>query len=234
MPNSNNYYESLEVSPQATTAEIKQAYRRLVKRFHPDSNNSTANHEQIVIINAAYEILKDPQHRYAYDQQLFSRNTSLSSSQRQQRSADAQNRYWRERKSGQEADQNLAQWFKEVYEPVNRLVGWIIESLDTEIDYLSADPFDDQLMAAFQSYLQQCRDYLKQAQTAFAALPNPAKVAGTAANLYYCLNQIGDGIDELEWFTLNYDEHYLHTGKELFRVATSLRWEAQESISAAV
>jgi len=37
-------------------AEIKQAYRR-VKLFHPDGNQETANHEQIIRINAAYEVL---------------------------------------------------------------------------------------------------------------------------------------------------------------------------------
>ena len=39
-----------------------------------------------------------------------------------------------------------------------------------------------------------------------------------------------DGINELEFFTLNYDENYLHTGKEMFRIAHRLRLEAQETV----
>jgi len=34
-------------------------------------------------------------------------------------------------------------------------------------------------------------------------MPNPANVASVAAHLYYCLNQVGDEIEELNWFTLN-------------------------------
>jgi len=85
-------------------------------------------------------------------------------------------------------------------------------------------------MEDFQAYLENCRQDLNQAQITFRSQPNPAPVAGVAANLYYCLNQLGDGIDELERFTFNYDEHYLHTGQELFRIATSLRHDAQDAI----
>jgi molecular chaperone DnaJ len=57
-------------------------------------------------------------------------------------------------------------------------------------------------------------------------MPNPSNLAGVAANLYYCLNQIEDGLDDLEMFLLNYDEHYLHVGQELFRIARGLKREA--------
>jgi molecular chaperone DnaJ len=55
-------------------------------------------------------------------------------------------------------------------------------------------------------------------------------LAGVAANLYYCLNQLGDALDELETFTLNYDDQYLHTGQEMFRIAAGLRREAMANI----
>jgi preprotein translocase subunit Sec63 len=43
-----NHYDTLDVTPQATLAEIKQAYRRLAKRFHPDSKSETADPEKII------------------------------------------------------------------------------------------------------------------------------------------------------------------------------------------
>ncbi len=55
-----DYYHTLKVSPKATQAEIKQAYRRLAKLFHPDSNQETANHETIARVNEAYEVLGTP------------------------------------------------------------------------------------------------------------------------------------------------------------------------------
>jgi len=85
-------------------------------------------------------------------------------------------------------------------------------------------------MVNFQAYLEQCRHYLNQAQLTFRSQPNPPIVAGAAASLYYCLNQLGDGIEELNFFTLNYDDHYLHVGQELFRIATGLHYEAQDAV----
>jgi molecular chaperone DnaJ len=149
---------------------------------------------------------------------------------RQQRTADAQQHYQRHRQTAQDADAQLSEWLQQVYEPVNRLIGNILNPLDAQLDELSADPFDDELMAQFQAYLEDCRHYLNQAQLTFRSQPNPAAVAGAAASLYYCLNQLGDGIEELNLFTLNYDDYYLHTGQELFRIATSLRYEAQDAV----
>lgn len=127
-------------------------------------------------------------------------------------------------------DTHLEIWLQQVYKPVNRLIIPILKSLNTQINQLAADPFDDELMEDFQAYLENCRHDLNQAQITFRSQPNPAPVAGVAASLYYCLNQLGDGIDELERFTFNYDEHYLHTGQELFRIATSLRHDAEDAI----
>ena len=229
---SDNHYQSLEISQKATQREIKEAYRRLVKHFHPDSQRETASHEKIIQINAAYEVLGDPQRRRSYDQQLSSGHFSHFSTKRQQRTAKAQNNYQRRRQTGREADAYRLRWLKEVYVPIDRLVCRILNPLDTQIEYLSADPFDEKLMEAFENYLEDCRDYLNQARQAFASQPNPAKLARVAVHLYHCLNQISDGIDELKWFTLNYDDRYLHTGKELFRIARGLRREAQDAAKA--
>ena len=108
----------------------------------------------------------------------------------------------------------------------------IIDPLEIEIENLSGDPFDDELLGDFQAYLEDCRHYLQLAQQKFAAYPNPAQLARVAANLYYCLDRIEDGIKELEYFVLNYDEYYLHTGQEILRIAERLRCEAEEELRA--
>ena len=58
-----NHYETLQVSPQASQSDIKRSYRRLAKIYHPDKQQDTADREQIVQLNAAYEVLSDPQQR---------------------------------------------------------------------------------------------------------------------------------------------------------------------------
>ncbi|HAA27782.1 MAG TPA: molecular chaperone DnaJ [Cyanobacteria bacterium UBA8553] len=228
-----NHYETLDVSPKATTIEIKQAYRRLAKLFHPDSQCETADTEKIIQLNAAYEVLGDPNRRRSYDRQLrFSRSPLPQPEQqnRQQRTARAQQHYQRHRRTSQDADAQLSDWLQHVYRPVNRLINCILNPLKAQLDELSADPFDDELMTEFQAYLEDCYHYLNQAQLTFRSQPNPSTVAGAAASLYYCLNQLGDGIEELKLFTLNYDDHYLHTGQELFRIANRLRYEAQDAV----
>lgn len=228
-----NHYQTLNIGRQASQQEIKQAYRRLAKCFHPDANNELANSEKIVEINAAYEILGDPHRRRLYDRQLrsgYSEDSYNSYNKRQQRTAQAQDRYKRHRQNEREADSQQLRWLKEIYLPINLAIARILNPLEAEIDQLSADPFDDELMSVFQDYLENCRDYLALAQRVFASQPNPARFAAVAANLYYCLDRIGDGIKELEWFTYNYDDHYLHTGIELFRIARGLLREAQTSV----
>ncbi|WP_414573816.1 J domain-containing protein [Nostoc sp. CCY 9925] len=224
-----NHYQTLKVSPNASQAEIKQAYRRLVKLFHPDSNQQTADREEIIRINAAYEVLRDNQNRRNYDQQLQDKSRKLDSD-RQQRTASAQKRYQATRKTGRDADEEVEEWLRKVYQPVNRLLCTILYSLEEQMEQLAADPFDDELLDEFQEYLKTCREDLKQAQITFRSLPNPPSLARTAAHLYYSLDQLADGLDELGYFPLNYDERYLHTGQELFRIATRLHCEAQASV----
>ncbi len=64
-----DYYATLEVSRSATPDEIKKAYRRLSKQYHPDVNTGNkAAEEKFKQIGEAYEVLKDPDKRRRYDQ----------------------------------------------------------------------------------------------------------------------------------------------------------------------
>ena len=63
-----DYYEILGVEPGAGEAEIKTAYRRLARKFHPDVSKEAGAEEKFKAVNEAYEALRDPQKRAAYDQ----------------------------------------------------------------------------------------------------------------------------------------------------------------------
>jgi curved DNA-binding protein CbpA len=66
-----NYYEVLELSRGASTDEVRSAYRRLVRRYHPDLNPGDEGAlERIKEVNAAYEVLCDPCSQAQYDRDL--------------------------------------------------------------------------------------------------------------------------------------------------------------------
>lgn len=62
-----NHYEALEIQSSATPGQIKAAYRKQVKRFHPDINPDPAAATRMILINEAYEILSDSTTRNLYD-----------------------------------------------------------------------------------------------------------------------------------------------------------------------
>ena len=61
-------YKTLEVSENASEAEIKKAYRKLARQYHPDINKEAGAEDKFKEINSAYEILSDKEKKRQYDQ----------------------------------------------------------------------------------------------------------------------------------------------------------------------
>jgi molecular chaperone DnaJ len=215
--NDRNHYYVLGVNHQAAQSEIKLAYRKLVKQFHPDCNHDLASHDRISAINVAYEVLGNPQTRASYDRSIGITKPKAGHAPTR-RSA---------RPTGLDEEQKLELWFEQVYVPISDLLDAILDAIDEQIDELAADPYDDELMGNFQDYIDECRGSFAKAQILFRAMPNPISVAGVATHLYHCLSVLGDGIEELNYFTLNYDDRHLHTGQEMWRIAEEMRSYAQ-------
>lgn len=67
MAEKRDYYEVLEIERTATEAEIKRAYRKMARKYHPDVNRGDGAEERFKEIGEAHEVLSNPDRRAAYD-----------------------------------------------------------------------------------------------------------------------------------------------------------------------
>jgi curved DNA-binding protein len=83
---SKSLYETLGVSENASADEIKKSYRKLARKYHPDINKEESAVDKFKEINAAYEVLSDPEKKAQYDQfgdQMFGGQNFHDFAQRQ-------------------------------------------------------------------------------------------------------------------------------------------------------
>src|SRR5476651_1334042 len=63
-----DYYQTQGLTRTATAEEIKKVYRRLARKYHPDVSKEPNAEAKFKEVQEAYEVLKDPEKRAAYDQ----------------------------------------------------------------------------------------------------------------------------------------------------------------------
>lgn len=105
-----NYYEILGVSETATQEQIKNAYRSLVKKYHPDINPDPNAVNMMQNINIAYEVLSNLSSRRKYDEQL--RKNSKVSTQSTSNSRQY-GHYSSYSKTREESERDFDEWLKE-------------------------------------------------------------------------------------------------------------------------
>ena len=69
MADKRDYYEVLGIDKNASESDIKRAYRKMAKKYHPDNNPGDKKAEEMMKeVNEAYEVLSNPEKKSAYDQ----------------------------------------------------------------------------------------------------------------------------------------------------------------------
>ncbi len=203
----------LGLAPEVTALEIKRAYRALVKNHHPDveyhgqdvteRNRAT---EYMMQINEAYETLIDKSKRAAYDSLL---------------SADG-----RGRRTARFTDLNEAE-DREVYlrmnfHPARQSILRVMKKYKRQLSDLSLDIYDDELVAAFEKYVDEVEDTLRKASQSLSARAVPSSLDGAVTMMRYAIAQAVDGLDEMRRFCQNYDYDHLHMAMNLFRESSDL------------
>ena len=205
-------YAVLGISPQASGAEIKAAYRALVKCHHPDAGGDD---ERILALNAAWEVLRDAQSRARYDAGRAAGPVGDASPAAPPRAATS--------RSGAADDALLLAWLQKVYAPIDRLLAQVINPFPAQLRALSADPYDDRLMEAFCGFLEQSRHRLDRVESLYRSMAAPSCAQGFSLSLYHCLSQVQDALAELERYTMGYVDSYLRDGREMLREARARR-----------
>ena len=212
-----DHYAVLGLTRQATAAEIKAAYRSLVKRHHPDAGG---DQQRILALNAAWEVLRDRERRRRYDGATAAPAQTPVTPAPTSRAGGARH--------SSHHDQDLAAWLQQVYAPVDRLLGQVINPFPSALRALSADPYDDALMEAFCDFLQQSQARLDKVETLYRSRACPASARGFGLSLYHCLSQVKDALTELERYTMGYVDGYLRDGREMLREARHRRSRLRE------
>ena len=210
-----NLYTQLGLKKNATRTEIKSAYRLLAKKYHPDTGG---NKEKFLALQLAWETLNDPQKKAIYDQLLIN-NQSFIVSKNNNWSSEIKNK----KNNSTNKDQDIKNWIKKIYIPINRFISQVIKPLNEEIKNLSADPYDDELMDAFSSYLIESRKKIEKASSLFKSQAVPSSISSIGLDLYHCFSQVQDALDELDRYTQGYVDDYLFDGKQMMKEAKTIQ-----------
>ena len=203
-----NFYTQLGLNKNATKTEIKSAYRLLAKKYHPDTGG---DNEKFLALQLAWETLNDPRKRAIYDNSLIN-DENYDTSKNKTWSSELKN-------DSTSKDQDIKNWIKKIYNPINRFISQVTRPLNDEIKKLSADPYDDELMDAFSSYLDQSRKKIEKASFLFKSEAVPNSISSIGLDLYHCFSQVQDALDELDRYTQGYVDDYLFDGKEMMKQA---------------
>ena len=210
-----NFYEELGLEKNATKSEIKSSYRSLVKKHHPDAGGEK---ERFLAIQNAWETLNDPIKKAEYDRKKFSSISSF----------DSLNENWEEKFNAKKynssiKDKEVETWIKDIYTPINRLISQIIKPLNNEIKELSADPYDDQLMENFCSYISISQKKIEKVDKIYNKKFVPQSISALGLDLYHCFSQVKDALSELDRYTQGYVDDYLFDGKEMIKEAKRIQ-----------
>lgn len=216
-----DFYTELGLSPTATAAEIKVAYRQLVKRHHPDAGGDT---QRIVAINVAYGVLSQAETRQAYDA------TQQGALQRQTAHHQVRSRTKPRRPSSPcpNPTGEAYQWLRVVFDPANRQLSKIITPFPGQLRSLSANPYDDKMMATFCSYISDSQRRVDLVQALYQSCYAPPALTDLSTDLYRCFRHVQEGLSQLNFYTMGYVDDYLRDGREVMRLARQLRHGLQQ------
>ena len=204
-----NPYKILKVDLNASLEEIKKSYRQLVKIHHPDKGGDT---KVMLEINEAWATLKKKH-----------KNLNFNNQDKDHHSYNYSKINYKKENNNSSKSKDVKDWFQKIYLPIDKLLGQVINPLSSKIRELSADPYDQLLMESFCEYIEKSKNKIEKVKKIYISKASPLIVKQFSLDLYHCLSQVDDGLNELERYTLGYVDDYLHDGKAMLVEAKKRR-----------
>lgn len=212
------HYEILGIETNVSAAQVKRAYRDLVKERHPDLHESKGDEEirrsateDMLEINEAYETLMDTISRANYDIKIGLRKNRITGKQAFTAISEDEAR-----------EKYLALYFFPARAGISRVLGKYKKNLRE----LSLDPFDDELLQVFQAYTDDVEKVLKKASDDLTYNPVPHSLKPAVLMMRHCIAQASDGLDEMRTFAMNFDYAHLNMAGNLFKISIDLSRQA--------
>lgn len=212
-----SYYQILGLMPDASAADIKRAYRNIVKAQHPDVGHHAKSKkelerdtEEMLLINEAYETLRDKRKRTEYDVVI---GVTISIKQP-----------FQFEKSNEDEAREI--FLSKVFYPSRNSIGKVLSNYKKQLKQLSQDPFDDELVSMFERYLDDIESTLRRASNLISSHPAPPTLEPAMHMMRHCIAQAADGLEETRRFCQNYDYDHLSTAENLFKIAVDLSRQA--------
>ena len=97
------------------------------------------------------------------------------------------------------------------------------KEINKEIKELSADPYDDQLMENFCSYIILSQKKIEKVEKIYNKKIVPKSISALGLDLYHCFSQVKDALSEFDRYTQGYVDNYLFDGKEMIKEAKRIQ-----------
>lgn len=208
------HYQILGVATDVSSAELKRAYRTLVKSLHPDVGHScwsaedrTIATERMMRINQAYETLKDRSKRSTYDTEIgIKRGNSI---------------FVRINTLATE-DEARERFLRQTFHPSRLAILHDLNMYQRQLRQLSLDIYDEDLVSAFERYVDSLEATLRHSSQALSFAECPETLNAAVQMMFYSIAQAADGLEEMRTFCTNFDYDHLMMAQNLVRIAQDL------------
>jgi len=209
-----SHYDLLGVNPAATPDELRQAFRAAAKRVHPDAvPGPTA---AMVAVNIAYETLKEPARRAAYDRALAKGGLAAAASQ-----------------SKAPAPLDPASYRLRVFGPLDHALVGVLAALDEASEELADSPFDDEYVDSFDRAVMATAAALDEAYRGLYAQLWPAALAAGLNGYSQGVQQAEAVLEDYFRFASHYESDVLIEGREALQQAVQGLARARRTLASA-